>query len=83
MGFGGAKTHGPPRAARNLATPLPRGATALYSVLVNWTHNFPIERRNFITEPSLPQRNLLRQRLGVRLCYDVPLGSYWGTNDRR
>jgi len=32
---------------------------------------------------SPPQRNLLRQCLGVRWCYDVPLGSYCGTNDRR
>jgi len=61
----------------------PRGATALHSVSVNWTHNLPIERRNSTTELSPPQRNLLRQCLGVRWCRDVPLGSYWGTNDRR
>jgi len=32
----------------------PMGATALYSVSVNWTHNLPIERRNFTTELSPP-----------------------------
>ena len=35
------------------------------------------------TELSPPQRNLRRQFLGVRWCYDVSLGHYWGTNDTR
>ena len=61
----------------------PRGATALHSVSVNWTHNLPTERRNSTTELLPPQRNLIRQCLGVTWCYDVPLGCYWGTNDRR
>jgi len=59
----------------------PRGATALHSVAVNWTHNLPTERQNATTELLPPQRNLLRQSLGVRRCYGVPMGSYWGTND--
>jgi len=59
----------------------PRGATALHSVAVNWTHNLPTERRNATTELLSHQRNLLRQSLGVRRCYGVPMGSYWGTND--
>jgi len=61
----------------------PRGAAVLHSVSVNWTHNHSIERRNSTTWLSPPQRNLLRQCLGVRWCYNVPLRSYWGTNDRR
>ena len=33
--------------------------------------------------PSPPQRNVRRQCLGVRWCYDVPLGRCWGTTDRK
>jgi len=29
------------------------------------------------------QKNLLRQCLGVRRCYDVQLGRYWETKDTR
>jgi len=32
---------------------------------------------------SPPQRNLRRQCLGVRRCYDVQLGRYWETKDTR
>jgi len=31
----------------------PRGATALHSVSVNWTHSLPIERQNSTTELRL------------------------------
>jgi len=35
------------------------------------------------TRLSPPQRNLRRQCLGVRRCYDVQLGRYWETKDTR
>jgi len=36
-----------------------------------------------ITKLSLPERNLPRQCVGVKWCYDASLGRYWGTNDTR
>jgi len=51
---------------------------------VNWTHNLPIERRTlYHISLSPPQRNLCRQFLGVRRCYDGELGSYCETKDTR
>jgi len=35
------------------------------------------------SELSPPQRNLRHQCLGVSWCYDVKLGRYWGTNEKR
>jgi len=50
-----------------------------------WIEHPPFQLRGgpSTTELSPPHRNVRRQRLGFRWRYDVPLGRYWGTNDRR
>jgi len=45
---------------------------------------FQLTGGHYITELSLPQRNVRRAQVSaVRWCCDVPLGRYWETNDRR
>jgi len=44
---------------------------------------FPLRGGHSSTGLSPPQRNLRRQFLGVRWCYDVQLGRYWETKDAR
>ena len=44
---------------------------------------FQLRGGHSTAELSPPQRNLRRQCLGVRKCYDVQLGRYWETKDTR
>jgi len=44
---------------------------------------FQLRGGHSITGLSPPQRNLRRQRVGVRRCYVVQLGRYWETKDTR
>ena len=48
-----------------------------------WHTTFQLWGGHLTTELSSSQRNLRRECLGVRWCYDATVGRYWGTNDTR
>jgi len=54
-------------------------ATAIHSVSVNRTRNLPVESRTLILRAIAA----LTKSLSPMPRWDVPLGRYWGTNDRR
>jgi len=52
------------------------------SVECRWIGHTTFQLRGAIFHWTM-QQNLRHQCLGVRWCYDVQWGRYWGTNDTR
>jgi len=66
--------------ANDLAQGAPRRVTQ--SLWIGYT-TFQLRGGHSTTYLSPPQRNLHRQCLGVRRCYDAQLGRYWENNNTK